>query len=69
MTKQDKELIKSMIKALGQFERCLPGFSDDSWKELSLKIGEKGLPTWNEISGIKNELQVIGDEITSGETK
>lgn len=48
-----------MITALEQFEKCLPEFSEASWIELSLKIGNESLPTWNEISSVKEKLQQI----------
>ena len=62
MTSKDKKLILPMIKALESFESCLPKFSDDGWQELCQKVGEKSLPTWDEISEVKKRLQEIKEE-------
>lgn len=63
MTLKDKKTIQSMVKALERFEDCTVRFSEESWAELNNKIiedfGDENLPTWNEISVLKEKLKEI----------
>ena len=59
MKQSQKNIVRSMVKALQKFEECQAKMTDEGWREVCDAIGEAHgyLPTWNEISAFKDTLE------------